>query len=74
MKFVCPSYIAKRRDSLAFKLFTYMTAIVISILAVQAVAEQAFSKSNAKSTSERKSRNVGLSASSQCFDRRRRYG
>ncbi|MDK9780199.1 histidine kinase sensor domain-containing protein [Vibrio sp. B172a] len=48
MRFVCPSYFVKRRDSLAFQLFSYMTAIVISILAVQAVAEQALVKAMLK--------------------------
>ncbi|EGQ8680157.1 HAMP domain-containing protein [Vibrio parahaemolyticus] len=48
MKLVCPSYIAKRKDSLAFKLFSYMTAIVISILLVQALAEQALVKAMLK--------------------------
>ncbi|MGR5450103.1 histidine kinase sensor domain-containing protein [Vibrio sp. PNB22_3_1] len=41
MKLVCPPYIVQRKGSLAFQLFTYITAIVFSILAVQAVAEQA---------------------------------
>lgn len=41
MKLVCLPYIVKRKGSLAFQLFTYMTAIVFSILTVQAVAEQA---------------------------------
>lgn len=44
MKFRCPSYISQRKDSLAFQLFSYMTAIVFSILAVQALAEQALVK------------------------------
>lgn len=48
MKLVCPSYITKRKDSLAFQLFSYMTAIVISILAVQAAAEQALVKAMLK--------------------------
>ncbi|MGR5445975.1 histidine kinase sensor domain-containing protein [Vibrio jasicida] len=48
MRFVCPPYFVKRRDSLAFQLFSYMTAIVISILAVQAVAEQALVKAMLK--------------------------
>ncbi|MGR4989271.1 histidine kinase sensor domain-containing protein [Vibrio rotiferianus] len=48
MKIACPSYFFKRKDSLAFKLFSYMTAIVISILAVQAIAEQALVKAMLK--------------------------
>ncbi|MBR9875779.1 MAG: HAMP domain-containing protein [Vibrionaceae bacterium] len=48
MKFVCPSYIVKRKDSLAFKLFRYMTAIVISILLVQHLAERALVKAMLK--------------------------
>lgn len=48
MKLTCPPFIAKRKDSLAFKLFSYMTAIVISILVVQAMAEQALVKAMLK--------------------------
>ncbi len=48
MKLVCPPYIAKRKDSLAFQLFSYMTAIVISILLVQVVVEQALIKAMLK--------------------------
>ena len=48
MKFVCPSYIVKRKDGLAFKLFSYMTAIVISILLVQDLTERALVKAMLK--------------------------
>ncbi|PFG57693.1 signal transduction histidine kinase [Vibrio sp. ES.051] len=48
MKLTCPSYIAKRKDSLAFKLFSYMTVIVLSILVVQALTEQALVKAMLK--------------------------
>ncbi|MCY9879229.1 histidine kinase sensor domain-containing protein [Vibrio natriegens] len=48
MKIVCPSYIVKRKDSLAFKLFSYMTAIVISILLVQDLTERALVKAMLK--------------------------
>ncbi|MDF5586170.1 two-component sensor histidine kinase, partial [Vibrio parahaemolyticus] len=48
MKLRCPPFIAKRKDSLAFKLFSCMTAIVISILVVQSLAEQALVKAMLK--------------------------
>lgn len=40
----CPRSIAKRKDSLVFQLFSHMTAVIVSILLLQAVAEQALVK------------------------------
>ena len=48
MKLSCPAYIVERKDSLAFQLFSYMTAIVISILLVQVLVEQALIKAMLK--------------------------
>ncbi|WP_408058869.1 histidine kinase sensor domain-containing protein [Vibrio mytili] len=42
------AYIAQRKDRLAFKLFSYMSVIVISILLLQALAEQAMVKAMLK--------------------------
>lgn len=39
-----PRSIAKRKDSLVFQLFSHMTAVIVSILLLQAVAEQALVK------------------------------
>lgn len=40
----CPEAIATRKDALVFQLFSYMSAVIISILLLQAVAEQALMK------------------------------
>lgn len=40
-QFAVPSSIAKRKDSLFFQLFSYMSAVIISIVLLQALAEQA---------------------------------
>ncbi len=40
--------LAKRKDSLVFQLFSYMSGVIISILVVQAVAEQALVKTMLK--------------------------
>jgi signal transduction histidine kinase len=60
MKFDFSSYIVKRKGSLAFKLFSYMTAIVISILLVQALAEQALVKAMLKVPDRAKSEMLDL--------------
>jgi len=44
MKLRCPPFIVQHKDSLACKLFSYMATIVISILVVQAIVEQALVK------------------------------
>ncbi|RJX65771.1 sensor histidine kinase [Vibrio sinensis] len=40
----CPKFIVARKDGLAFQLFMYMMAVIVSILLLQAVAEQALIK------------------------------
>ncbi|MGF1754075.1 histidine kinase sensor domain-containing protein [Vibrio makurazakiensis] len=42
--FYCPSFIAKRKDGLAFQLFSYFTVILVSILILQGLAEKALMK------------------------------
>lgn len=42
--FRCPQFIAKRKDGLAFQLFSYLTIILISILILQGIAEKALMK------------------------------
>jgi len=40
-QFRCPESIAKRKDTLFFQLLSYMSAVIISIVLLQALAEQA---------------------------------
>ncbi|MGF1695301.1 sensor histidine kinase [Vibrio kyushuensis] len=40
----CPEFIAKRKDGLTFKLFSYLTVILVSILILQGLAEKALMK------------------------------
>ncbi|WP_394250220.1 histidine kinase sensor domain-containing protein [Vibrio profundi] len=42
--FRCPTFISKRKDGLAFQLFSYLTIILVSILIVQGIAEKALMK------------------------------
>ncbi|KII79427.1 histidine kinase sensor domain-containing protein [Vibrio renipiscarius] len=41
MKLKCPLFIEKRKDGLAFQLFSYMSIVVLSILLLQGLTEQA---------------------------------
>ncbi|WP_260258543.1 sensor histidine kinase [Vibrio intestinalis] len=41
MRLRCPSFIEKRKDGLAFNLFSYMSLVVLSILLLQAITEKA---------------------------------
>ncbi len=52
MTFSCPDFIAKRKDTLAFQLFSYLSAIIITILLVQALAEKALIHSMLKVPSD----------------------
>lgn len=47
-RFSCPAYIRHRKDGLAFQLFSYMAAIIVSILLMQVLAEQALIKAMLK--------------------------
>ncbi|MGR5238584.1 histidine kinase sensor domain-containing protein [Vibrio alfacsensis] len=60
MKLVCSPYITKRKGSLAFQLFSYMTAIVFSILVVQDVVEQVLVKAMLKVPSSVKTEMLDL--------------
>lgn len=56
MTLKCPTSISKRKDSLFFQLFSYMSAVIISIILLQALAEKALVSAVLKVPSELKHR------------------
>ncbi|RTZ16764.1 sensor histidine kinase [Vibrio aquaticus] len=54
MTLKCPLSISKRKDSLFFQLFSYMSAVIISIILLQALAEKALVSAVLKVPSELK--------------------